>query len=688
MWRVVLGHHLTPHSLAADADGIWRPPGAPGIEVLLHPHAIDVAYDPLEHTVAGALERVGWERADCYLGWIPEYRALPVDAACDGRALALMVGDWNLAGQMLRVLQPYVDAVLCDRPGVEVIRAAGFATTIELLPWGWDVARWPVGDPASLRDIDVLFVGSRNRAVHGARERWLARLGRLAGRFDVRIHASVHGAAYRELAGRAKIVFNHSVRGEANMRLFEAAIAGACVLNERANATVASLFRDGIDHATYDECDLEQVIELLLADGDRRVALAQAGLRVARTHTYEAHLLDALPRLRSAVEGRVRPSRPGWDHTVAEQWRLCTEPSGWTAGSRHLRRTGLLDPRALVRYESLASCTPLVHDDATATAAALTATEIGLLTAPDDGALLLARAEACTRAGRAHEAAVCARRLLETGPIGPAVPTCDWSEWRVRLETASLTDAGAADRWARARARYLLAVIAGDSLPAATDLLDDERLGILPILYVGAQVRLALLDFAGARSAYERVVRETPLDPDPARELARLSAALGDRSAAARTLDDLAASLAGFPENAGLAAALRAEAATYRVAPADATLVFADDLAPDALGAVIHARASGGLPGAVLRIAVRDDAHQTPVVAELLTKLASLGIAPDALPETEVLQVDGPVRSRWQAIGSVARVVAPAGGITARIAGALAIEVVDVPAPTSLTLAA
>jgi hypothetical protein len=125
--RLVLGHHLTQLP-GTGADGVWRPPGLEGVEVLPGPHVPPgEEYDPGRHTVAATLAAAGWDGADCYVQWLPEYRALPLDALDATEACVLAVGDWNVAGRVLRLLAPHVDGAVCDPPGVAQLRRLGSA---------------------------------------------------------------------------------------------------------------------------------------------------------------------------------------------------------------------------------------------------------------------------------------------------------------------------------------------------------------------------------------------------------------------------------------------------------------------------------------------------------------------------------------------------------------------------------
>ena len=122
------------------------------------------------------------------------------------------------------------------------------------------------------RDIDILFVGNLHPAVQRERLPWLARLARLAGRWRVAIRTGVLGEDYRALLARARVVFNRSIRGEANLRTFEAMTAGALLFQEEGNREVARLFEEGKDYVSYTEENLEERLEYFYAQYARRVA--------------------------------------------------------------------------------------------------------------------------------------------------------------------------------------------------------------------------------------------------------------------------------------------------------------------------------------------------------------------------------------------------------------------------------
>jgi tetratricopeptide (TPR) repeat protein len=228
--------------------------------------------------------------------------------------------DWNLLWHTYRHLLPHVDRVLTDTVGVELLAKEGIrharAANLFGLERDWEVCgRMGTGtssyrasphsaatdgltgtssyraSPHSAatdgleahptRDIDILFVGNLHPAVQKERLPWLVRLARLGRRLRVRILQGVPPKEHRRLAQRARIVFNRSVRGECNMRTFEAAAAGALLFQEAGNREVPAYFRDRQECVCYTEADLEERLTYYLEHEEERQAIAQAGqLRV------------------------------------------------------------------------------------------------------------------------------------------------------------------------------------------------------------------------------------------------------------------------------------------------------------------------------------------------------------------------------------------------------------------------
>src|SRR5438552_9239992 len=135
------------------------------------------------------------------------------------------------------------------------------------------------------KDIDILFVGNLHPAVQNERLRWLGRLARLSGHRRVVIKQGVFGEEYRKLLSRARIVFNRSIRGECNKRVFEA--AGALLFQESGNREIQEYFQDRKECVLYDEDNLEELLEYYLDHEEERRCIAEAARERVRAFTFE-----------------------------------------------------------------------------------------------------------------------------------------------------------------------------------------------------------------------------------------------------------------------------------------------------------------------------------------------------------------------------------------------------------------
>jgi len=250
----------------------------------------------------------GWT-PDVYIHWSPEYNALPWGWETADCLTAGVFGDWNLGGVVMQQTAPGFDVTFADRGGGERLKRFGHRR-VEYVPlWAYypELHRTL---PDSERDIDILMVGNFNHAVQWERSRWLARIARLSQRWRVLVVTGVFGEEYVKLMNRAKIVFNRSIRGEINMRAYEAAACGAMLFYERENGEISSLYKDREECVLYGDEDLENLFSYYLAPENtaEREQIAAAGNRRVQTESYAHHFARMLDILEPYVaEHRENP---------------------------------------------------------------------------------------------------------------------------------------------------------------------------------------------------------------------------------------------------------------------------------------------------------------------------------------------------------------------------------------------
>jgi hypothetical protein len=148
----------------------------------------------------------------------------------------------------------------------------------------------------------------------------------------------------------SKIVFNKSIGGDVNMRVFEALAAGALLITDRIGNGLDHLLTEGVHYVGYDTVEeaVEQ-IDRYLADEPARARIADAGQALLQTrHTYDVRLERILQTVQVAGADRPAPAR----HVDMRQRRV------WLARWARLHGTGIgaaaglllqgLPPRAMV----------------------------------------------------------------------------------------------------------------------------------------------------------------------------------------------------------------------------------------------------------------------------------------------------------------------------------------------------
>ena len=263
--------------------------------------------------------------------WRPDFAAVDLAYTTVPHALWMaplplvgLAGDWNLLWHAYRHLLPHCDLVLTDTAGVEVMLRHGLthARVANLYGCGCDFLDAPIS--AAERDIDVLFVGNLQPAVQHERLRWLGRLAQLGDRWRIAIHTGVFGADYRRLLGRARIVFNRSIRGECNRRVFEAVASGALLFQEAGNREVNALLRDRQEYVAYNAANLEALLTHYLEQEDDRQRIAAAAQARAGQFRFDAMWQEL-------AEGTIARD---WDGLVERYQRRASQPATISLAAR------------------------------------------------------------------------------------------------------------------------------------------------------------------------------------------------------------------------------------------------------------------------------------------------------------------------------------------------------------------
>jgi tetratricopeptide (TPR) repeat protein len=238
----------------------------------------------------------GWQ-PDIVIFWAPEYNSIPLGLEKAPCTTIAVVGDWNLGFYAIKENLKKFDWIVTDKAGVEVFKRAGYR----------NIDYWPMFsfDPdlhKVLPDIkkiyDIVFIGNFNHMIHSERAGWLSRVSKLGSRYNVKLLSGIYGEEYARVLNQAKIVFNHSVRQEMNMRAYEAPACGSMLFIEESNLEVRDFFTDKQECVIYNSENFEQLIDYYLQNDAERERITLAGLQKVQRETHRDHLLRLIGLIR------------------------------------------------------------------------------------------------------------------------------------------------------------------------------------------------------------------------------------------------------------------------------------------------------------------------------------------------------------------------------------------------------
>ena len=203
----------------------------------------------------------------------------------------------------------FFDAVFCAQKDIvaDYRRAAGH-NQVHWLPLAAapDIHRQLDLPPA----YEVGFVGNINRAHRGtARTR---RLRLLADRYRTNDFWRFYPPdTIAQVYSQSRLVFNLSLAGDVNMRVFEGSACASLVVTDAIANGLSELFEIGSEIVTYaDEKELLERIDYYLAHDDERARLAQAGYqRTQADHTYAKRAEQVLAAVTAPGFQRLAPMR-------------------------------------------------------------------------------------------------------------------------------------------------------------------------------------------------------------------------------------------------------------------------------------------------------------------------------------------------------------------------------------------
>jgi hypothetical protein len=194
---------------------------------------------------------------------------------------AIYLVDVHLDFDLRASMAPFFDYIfVAQKDYVERFQQLGFRQ-VHWLPFACDMEIH--GYRSLQKEWDIGFVGH----VHSPER--VRRLKLLASRYRMNDYwKSYPKEQISEVYSRSKIVFNTSINGDLNMRVFEALASGSMLLTDRIANGQSDLFKPGLHLVEYsDDRNLFEQIDYYLNHPEEREKIASQGcLLVAQQHTY------------------------------------------------------------------------------------------------------------------------------------------------------------------------------------------------------------------------------------------------------------------------------------------------------------------------------------------------------------------------------------------------------------------
>ena len=247
----------------------------------------------------------GWE-PDWVVWWLPEYLRFPPDIHHCPYPTLLVVSDWNVISEPLYRMVEAFDVVATDAMGVKRLLEFGVQVPVFQAPlYGF------VPDFHRLleceRDIPVGYIGNTNGLAYRDRMRTLATACHGLEQGQVMVASGVFGEEYVRLLNRCEITLNHSLRGELNMRSFEAMACGSLLFCEDSNLEVRQHFRDGEHLVMFNQANLVDKLRYYLSHSQEAARIARKGYEKVQEFSYQKRWTLLLKQAQSLLTGKPRP---------------------------------------------------------------------------------------------------------------------------------------------------------------------------------------------------------------------------------------------------------------------------------------------------------------------------------------------------------------------------------------------
>ncbi len=286
-----------------------------GRDVLLYGKSADIPYDFEADNFQSLLDRIPSNQSIDFLLFVcPEFFGVPVGIERAPFPVIGVSSDWSINLEALVKIAPFFSYLVVDRPGFNTFQDFGFqnATYVPLYGYSPTLYQWM---PEIKKSYDITMIGNLNDVVHDKRAFYLKRLAMLSSQYNITFVSGIYGKDYTRLLNASKITFNHSIRGEMNMRCYEALACGSLLFLEETNVEAKLYLQDKVHCIYYNEQNLEELVHYYLSHDDERDTISKNGRIFVQDHSYARQIDRLLKRIEEVKEGRLLRTPP-----QAAQW--------------------------------------------------------------------------------------------------------------------------------------------------------------------------------------------------------------------------------------------------------------------------------------------------------------------------------------------------------------------------------
>ncbi len=229
----------------------------------------------------------------------PEHKFLPLDISSVDIPIVTIFMDWHESKmEYVKTIASISDWIFTDLKGIEVLKNLGFTNT----------SFFPLGgyNPKHFKNLenldkiyDISFIGCLDSSYYTTRTKLLYQLLELNDNYIVNFTQGLFNNDYTRFISQSKISFNHSVKGELNMRAYEIMKAGSLLFIEEENLEAKKAFTPFVHFIPYNSDNLLSLVEHYLNNENERELIIKNASLAVKKFTFENNIQSLFKQIKN-----------------------------------------------------------------------------------------------------------------------------------------------------------------------------------------------------------------------------------------------------------------------------------------------------------------------------------------------------------------------------------------------------